>query len=173
MKKKIEFCLWTFKLDRYFLGKLRLYWQNHYCKIMHIFCLLYSIRMFIIFWFAETVELQVGWLNEGGVYCFMSLGWNFPSLFTVCGCSLCDTLFWTTFSMIKNIFCNSLPQWIADYGLHTYHFKDFATKVPDSMCWLISLFNSMRGTTSGKSVQHTHALKWNDNNDAITGNKWM
>lgn len=32
----------------------------------------------------------------------------------------------------------------------------------------------MRGTTSGKSVQYTHALKWNNNytNDAITDNKW-
>ena len=71
------------------------------------------MRAFIIFWFAKIVGLQVGWLNEDEVYCYMSLGWNFPSLFTVCGCSPCDTLFWIIFLMIKILFAT-----VCHNGLH-------------------------------------------------------
>ena len=41
----------------------------------------------------------------------------------------------------------------------TYHFSGTAVKLPVIMCWLMSLFNSIRGTTVGKSVQQTCALK--------------
>ena len=41
----------------------------------------------------------------------------------------------------------------------SYHFKVAAANVPVIIYWLLVLFSSISGTTSGKSVQHTCALK--------------